>query len=261
MSIMAESAAQGRKGRAGAAWRIAWAISTVLVVQAIVLAVAMMPVLAAWTVLAGWTAGLHPMLRAMVFSLALAPSYAAFALVLMGASALSTRMLGWRSPPNAEMPIAEMGWPLLGWVRYMAAIHVVRVFAGLLLKGSPVWTAYLRLAGARLGRRVYINSLAVSDYNLLEFGEGVVIGADVHIAGHTVERGIVKTAPVRLGRNVLIGIGSVVDIGIEAGDACHVAALSFVPKYSKLEAGATYAGVPVRRVNGATERRSGSMTA
>lgn len=261
MGIMAETARPEAPERRGAVWRIAWAISTVLVVQVLVLATAVLPVLLAWTGLAQWTAG-RPILRAIVFSIGIAPSYAVFALLLMGASALSTRALGWRSPPDAEMPIAGMGWPLLGWVRYMVAIHVVRIFAGLLLKGSPVWTAYLRLAGARLGPRVYINSLAVSDYNLLEFDEGVVIGADVHIAGHTVERGIVKTASVRLGPHVLIGIGSVIDIGIEAGEGCHVAALSFVPKHMKLEAGATYAGVPVRRVdNGALRRRSDSRTA
>jgi len=257
---MAESSSVGRSSRAGAGWRIAWAISTVLAVQAVVVAIAALPVLAAWTALATWTAG-RPLLRVVAFSLAAAPLYAVFVLILMAASALSTRALGWRSPANAEMRIADMGWPLLGWVRYMVAIHVVRVLAGLLVKGSPVWTAYLRLAGARLGRRVYVNSLAVSDYNLLEFGDDVVIGADVHIAGHTVERGVVKTAPVRLGRNVLVGIGSVVDIGIEAGDGCHIAALSFVPKCSKLEAGATYAGAPVRRVDTEAVRRPGAVSA
>jgi acetyltransferase-like isoleucine patch superfamily enzyme len=257
---MAESGSPTRPRRGGAGWRIAWAISTVVVVQMVVLGVALLPILAAWTVLISWTDG-HPLLRAAVFSVAVAPSYALFAMLLMVASALSTRALGWKSPPDAEMPLAEVGWPLLGWVRYMIAIHVVRVFAGLLFKSSPVWTAYLRLAGARLGRRVYINSLAVSDYNLLDFGDGVVIGADVHIAGHTVERGVVKTAAVRLGRDVLVGIGSVVDIGIEAGDGCQIAALSFVPKYARLEAGATYAGLPVRRVDGTAERPSNSMTA
>jgi acetyltransferase-like isoleucine patch superfamily enzyme len=257
---MAESRPAGRSPRGGATWRITWAITTVVAVQCAVLAVALLPVSIGWMWIAEWTTG-SPVLRAIAFSLAFGPSYAVFALVLMAASALSARALGWRAPPNTEMQIAEMGWPLLGWVRYMVAIHVVRIFAGLLLKGSPVWTAYLRLAGARLGRRVYINSLAVSDYNLLEFGDDVVIGADVHIAGHTVERGVVKTAPVRLGRNVLIGVGSVIDIGIEAGDGCHVAALSFVPKHMKLEAGATYAGIPVRRVDGAaSERRSQSLT-
>ena len=68
----------------------------------------------------------------------------------------------------------------------MAATHIVRVFAGVLFRGSPIWTD-LRLAGARLGRRVYINSLAMADYNLLEFGDDVVIGEDVHVSGHTVE--------------------------------------------------------------------------
>jgi acetyltransferase-like isoleucine patch superfamily enzyme len=112
-----------------------------------------------------------------------------------------------------------------------------------------VWTAYLRLSGARIGRRVYVNSLGLSDYNLLELGEGVVIGADVHLAGHTVESGVVKTMPVRLGRNVTIGVGSIVDIGVVAGEGCQVGALSLVPKHTTLEPGAVYAGIPVRRIH------------
>ena len=51
------------------------------------------------------------------------------------------------------------------------------------------------LAGARLGRRVYVNSLAVTDYSLLDFGDDVVIGDGVHLSGHTVEHGVLKTGP------------------------------------------------------------------
>lgn len=60
----------------------------------------------------------------------------------------------------------------------------------------------------------------------------------MHISGHTVERGIVKTAEVRLGRNVTVGLGSVIDIDVEVGDACEIGALSLVPKRAKLERGA-----------------------
>jgi acetyltransferase-like isoleucine patch superfamily enzyme len=134
----------------------------------------------------------------------------------------------------------------------MVATHIVRVFAGALFRGSPVWTAYVRLAGARAGRRVYVNSLAVTDFNLLEFGDDVVIGDEVHLSGHTVEGGVVKTAPLCLGNNVTIGLGSVLEIGIEAGDGCQVGALSFVPKHTRLEAGATYAGIPAHRIAGLT---------
>jgi acetyltransferase-like isoleucine patch superfamily enzyme len=104
-------------------------------------------------------------------------------------------------------------------------------------------SAYLRLAGARIGRRVYVNSLAVADYNLLDFGDDVVIGDGVHLAGHTIEEGMLKTARVRLGRSVTIGVGSIVGIGVDAGEGCQVGALSLVPKYTQLDAGTTYFGI------------------
>jgi len=40
-----------------------------------------------------------------------------------------------------------------------------------------------------IGRGVHINSLAVNDHNLLEFGDRVVVGGGVHLSGHTVEDG------------------------------------------------------------------------
>lgn len=156
--------------------------------------------------------------------------------------------MGWRTPDDTEMRIADLEWPLLTWVRYLAAIHLARVIAGTLFRGSPIWTAHLRLHGARLGRRVYVNSLSVSDYNLLEFGDDVVIGAAAHLSGHTVEGGVVKTAALRLGRNVTIGLGSVIEIGVDIGPDCEVGALSFVPKHTKLEGGAIYAGIPATRI-------------
>jgi acetyltransferase-like isoleucine patch superfamily enzyme len=118
-----------------------------------------------------------------------------------------------------------------------------------MFRGSPIWTTYLRLNGARIGQRVYVNTLFISDHNLLELGENVVIGSEVHISGHTVEAGVVKTAGVRLERNVTIGLGTVVDIDVVVGARCQVGALSFVPKHTTLEAGAVYAGVPVRRID------------
>ena len=166
----------------------------------------------------------------------------------MGLSPLATKLMGWRTPARSEMRIADLDWPLLDWVRYMVAIHIVRFFAGTLFRGSPLWTAYLRLNGARLGRRVYINSLAISDHSQLVFGDDLVIGADVHISGHTVECGLVKTGPVCLGDRVTIGLGTVVNIDVEAGDDCQIGALSLVPKHSRLDGGTVYVGIPVTRL-------------
>lgn len=230
-------------GRAVVAWRIAWTVVSLVVVQAVVCGLAAVPVAIVWAWLLGATRE-HPVARWAIFSFATAPSYALFALVLMMVSPLSLRLLRWYTPPDAEMHIADMDWELLRWVRYGASIHVVRIVAGTWLRGTPVWTSHLRLSGARLGKRVYVNSLSVSDYNLISCGDDVVIGGAVHMAGHTVEGGVVKTARVRLGDNVTIGLGSVIEIGVEIGDDVQVGALSFVPKHATLSGGVVYAGTP-----------------
>jgi non-ribosomal peptide synthetase-like protein len=230
------------------AGRIAWTVVTIIVVQGFVCGAALVPVLFLWSQIAVVTES-SGALRLIVFSVAAVPAYALFAMLLMLTSAVTTRAVGWRTPPDLEAPIAGVDWPLVQWVRCMVATHIVRLFAGAMFRGSPIWTAYLRLAGARIGRRVYVNSLSVSDYNLLEFGDDVVIGEHVHLSGHTVEGGVLRTARVRLGHHVTIGVASIVDIGVEIGEGCQVGACSLVPKHTRLEAGAVYAGIPVRRID------------
>jgi serine acetyltransferase len=227
------------------ATRIAWTVVSAAVVQAIVCLLAVLPVVVIWSRL---LAMLPPdgAIRLFAISGAVIPSYLLFSLVLMPVSAFVMRLTGWRTMPGVEMRIADMDWRLLDWARAMIGTHLVRFFSGALFRGTPIWTAYLRMAGARMGRRVYVNSLGVSDYNLLEFGDGVVIGADVHLSGHTVEKGVVKTAPVTLGRNVTIGLCSIIDIGVEIGDDAQVGAMSLVPKHTRLESGFVYAGVPAK---------------
>ena len=126
--------------------------------------------------------------------------------------------------------------------------HVVRVFAGPAFRSTTIWNWYMRLNGARIGRDVWVNSLALMDHNLLDFGDGVVIGSDAHVSGHVVERGVLKTAPVRLGRNTLVGIGRVIGSGVRAGEDVQVGALSVGPKFSRLETAGVYVGVPAVRV-------------
>jgi len=49
-----------------------------------------------------------------------------------------------------------------------------------------------------------------------------------------------------------VGLGSMIGIGVDAGERCQIGALSVVPKNTKLEPGAIYAGVPARRLEKTT---------
>jgi acetyltransferase-like isoleucine patch superfamily enzyme len=232
--------------RAARAFRVGCTAIAIVVVETIVCGIAMMPAMGLWAATASLPVTIVP--RPVLFSVIAVPSYVAFAVTLMIVSPLASWLTRARTVPSVDMRIDGLSWPLLAWARYMAAIHVVRVFAGSLVRGSPLWTAYVRLNGARIGRRVYINTVHISDHNLLQLGDDVVIGSEVHISGHTVEGGVVKTAPVRLGSGVTVGLGTVLEIGVDAGDGCQIGALSFVPKFTTLEGNGTYVGAPVRRL-------------
>jgi acetyltransferase-like isoleucine patch superfamily enzyme len=228
--------------------RIAWALGSSFAVESLVFGLAVLPAVLFWEWHYGWTIE-STWLRVVFLSMAFIPAYLLFALALIVLSGLATRLTGWRTPENAELSIRRAPWPLLDWARYMISIQFVRIFAGPLFRATPVWTLYMRLNGANMGSRVFVNSLAVTDHNLLDFGDDVVVGGDVHLSGHTVENGVLKTARVKLGSGVTVGVGSVVGIGVEAGDRSQIGALSLVPKFAKLEKDAVYAGTPVRRLD------------
>jgi acetyltransferase-like isoleucine patch superfamily enzyme len=226
------------------ALRVSWAALSVVLVESTLVALAALPSVLLLQWLARSTAG---SVRTVVLLCAIGPAYVLFALTFMILSALAMRVLGWRTPDRATLRVIQMEWPLLDWARYLASAHLVRLVAGAVFRATPLWTMYLRLNGARIGRGVYVNSLEVMDHNLLEFADGVVIGAAAHLSGHTVESGLVKTGAVHLGPNVTIGVGSVIGIDVVVGADTQIGALSLVPKHSRLSPAAIYIGIPVRR--------------
>jgi acetyltransferase-like isoleucine patch superfamily enzyme len=228
--------------------RVGWTVLSIFLVESLVFGLSGLPAFLFWTWALSWATPPWPLVRPLILAASLVPAYLVFATTLVVLSALSTRVFGWRTAPGAAWRLADLEWGLLNWSRYMISTHVVRVLVGTFFRSSPLWTWYIRLNGARVGRSVYINTLSISDHNLLEMGDGVVIGESVHLSGHTVEGGVVKTGYVRLGRGVTVGLGSMIAIGVEAGERCQIGALSVVPKNTRLDAGAIYAGVPARRI-------------
>lgn len=227
--------------------RVAWALVSIFVVESVVFGLAVAPAVVFWHWHFSWQVGAL-WVRIVILAMAFVPAYLLFAAGLIVWSSWSMRLLGWRTPQRGTFRTDAFEWPLLDWMRYLVSTHVVRVFVGSLFRATPVWTWYLRMNGARLGRAVYVNSLAVSDHNQLEFGDGVVVGDGAHVSGHTIEGGLLKTAPVRLGNRVTVGLGSVVGIGVTAGDDAQIGALSLVPKFTTLDPRTVYAGIPVRSI-------------
>jgi acetyltransferase-like isoleucine patch superfamily enzyme len=227
--------------------RFLWAASSVVLLETVLFTVSLYPVLRLWRT-ASESASSETVRMLLASTLAI-PAYLLFALSFMLYSALATKVLGWRTAEHLDEPLNEFSWPVLNWGRYCMTIHTVRVLAGPAFRSTTLWNLYMRLNGARLGRLVWVNSLSLMDHNLLDFGDAVVIGSDVHLSGHVVEHGRLKTKRVQLGAGTVIGVGSVLGIGVTSGAQAQVGPLSFVPKHTHLEAASTYLGVPVHKLH------------
>ncbi len=134
------------------------------------------------------------------------------------------------------------------WASYNALTLVLRFSFVNWIRVTPFLPLYHRLMGMRIGRRVQINTAVVADQNLIEIGDDTVIGGDVTLVCHAAERGRLVTAPVRIGRNVTVGLMAVIFPGCEIGDGAVIAAGAVLSKGARVGPGEIWAGVPARRV-------------
>jgi non-ribosomal peptide synthetase-like protein len=199
--------------------------------------------------LAGWAAARLPpdgAARALGLGVAAAAGYFVFGLALLVLLPLARWLTLARGTPVGRFPYLSFGaWR---WASYNALTLVLRFTFVNWIRVTPLLPMYHRLMGARIGRRVQINTAIVADQNLVEIGDDTVIGGDVTLVCHAAERGRLVTAPVRIGRGVTIGLMAVVFPGCVIGDGAIVAAGSVLSKGTRVGPGEIWAGVPARRV-------------
>ncbi len=119
---------------------------------------------------------------------------------------------------------------------------------GLALTGTPWIAPLLRLFGARVGRRVYMETTYLTEFDLVEIGDDASIGRASSLQTHLFEDRVMKMSTVKVGNGCTVGPRSVVlyDSSLEAGSALD--GLSLVMKGESLPAGTSWRGVPARLV-------------
>ena len=136
----------------------------------------------------------------------------------------------------------------LAYFRFWLVKTLMRTSPLVLLRGSPLTTFYLRAMGAKVGRNVTImtNRLPVCT-DLLTIGEGTVIRKDAVLNGYRAHGGVIQLGALTLGRDVIVGEGSVLDIGTALGDGSQLGHRSTLYTGQSVPAGERWHGSPGRR--------------
>jgi non-ribosomal peptide synthetase-like protein len=111
----------------------------------------------------------------------------------------------------------------LAYVRFWIVKTLVRRNPLVLFVGSPLYVLYLRMLGARIGRGVVIFSRHVPVCtDLLTIGDGTVIRKDSFFTGYRAHAGLIQTGSVTIGRDVVVGEATVIDIDAAMGDSSQL---------------------------------------
>ena len=102
---------------------------------------------------------------------------------------------------------------------------VIQVF-----NGTPFKTAFWRLLGVRIGRRVFDDGLWVTERTLVVIGDDCTFNAGGGIQSHSQEDGAFKSDITTIGAGVTLGVGAFVHYGVTIGDGAVIAPDSFLMK-------------------------------
>lgn len=156
-------------------------------------------------------------------------------------------------PREGEYPV--FSWPTVGWGTTGALTNWANSLFLQHWKGTPFLNLYLRLMGAKIGRRVSINTIHIYDWDLITIEDDAILGGDCVVQGHLLEGGKMRMKATRIGKGALIGTGARVMPGCVIGERAVLAAGSIMKKSSVVEPNTIYGGTPARliRARGASD--------
>src|SRR5262249_33329179 len=94
------------------------------------------------------------------------------------------------------------------------------------LRGSGLLNSFYRCCGARIGRKVRLDTLGLQDLHFVHIGNGSFIGRDANIQPATIHKGMLLRRPIDVGANCVIGPSASLLGGSSIPDHGHVSALT-----------------------------------
>jgi len=116
------------------------------------------------------------------------------------------------------------------------------------LRGTPWIGLYLRLMGAKVGKRCYIDTTDLTEHDLVTIGDDVALNDYAGLQTHLFEDRVMKVGAITVGDRATIGSLAIVLYDAEIGADAQLGDLSVVMKGESLPAGTNWEGSPARIV-------------
>ncbi|WP_058635709.1 Pls/PosA family non-ribosomal peptide synthetase [Aureimonas ureilytica] len=136
------------------------------------------------------------------------------------------------------------------YYRFWVVQTLIRTAPVVLFRGSPLYSWYLQLLGARLGHNTIIECRYVPVCtDLIEIGDNTIIRKESIVLGYHARAGYIHTGPVTIGDNAFVGAGCVLDIGTKVGNGSQLGHASSLHSGQSIPDGECWHGSPAVRTD------------
>lgn len=133
----------------------------------------------------------------------------------------------------------------LAYFRFWVVKALMRTSPAAAFKGTHIYSAYLRLMGAKIGRNVVISCRhAPVCADMLSIGDNTVLRKDTTVLGYRAQSNFIHIGPVEIGSNAFVGEASVLDINTAMGDDTQLGHASSLQSGQRVPDGKHYHGSP-----------------
>ncbi|WP_290367927.1 Pls/PosA family non-ribosomal peptide synthetase [Antrihabitans cavernicola] len=116
------------------------------------------------------------------------------------------------------------------------------------LLGTPYLAPLLRGFGADIGKRTWIGTTYLTEFDLVRIGDDVAIGTEVSLQTHLFEDRVMKMSQVTIDNGATVGSRSIVLYDASVGDDATLDSLSLLMKGEQLPPDTHWCGIPAQAV-------------
>jgi non-ribosomal peptide synthetase-like protein len=144
------------------------------------------------------------------------------------------------------VPVIKPLWSVYVWLNEVVngAYETIAAPALAPMLGTPLFNAYLRLLGCKVGSHCHIGTTRFSEFDLVEIGDHAAINEGVVIQNHLFEDRIMKSSYLRIGDECSVGNMSVALYDSEMQQGSVLGPLSLLMKGETLPPATSWSGIP-----------------
>ena len=135
------------------------------------------------------------------------------------------------------------------YFRFWIVDKVINICPITYFTGTNLMNTFLRLVGAKIGKNTYINTSAISAFDLLTVGDNVSICTDSHLRGYTIADGYLTIGSIDINDDAFVGTRCCLSHNSKMQNNSSIEDLTLVPEGTVITENENWGGSPAIKIS------------